>query len=276
MDEWRKEIFCCRKIMKYIKIYTRLLSMGIKNELEYRFNFLVGLFVELVWMSLYFVFYRVIFYNTNILSGWNYGEALVFVGTSKLFTGLLYGTFVIWNLRRLPFWVSKGELDSFLLKPLNSQWHVSMGRPYPLSFFALVLPLLFIVFGFKNLGYMPNIVEIGASLIILTCGLLMAYAVWFSVMMVVFWTNRAHNASDLVDEVIAAVNYPSDIFHGASRLFFTFIVPAAFMTTFPAKALLGSVNWWWLPLGLALTATMLFVSSKLWNFALKHYTGASA
>lgn len=250
--------------------------MSIKTELEYRANFIIGYMVEIGWMLVYLAFYRVVFLKTNVLAGWDYGSMLVFIGVSKLLTALVYGAFVIWNFKRLPNHVRSGELDSFLLKPLNAQFYVSMGRPYPLSFLSTALPLFLIYWGFKTLGFFPSLWGLAISGGVFMCGVILSYSLWFMTLMPVFWTNRLFNIPDVFGELKDVSNYPLDLYSTAMRLVFTFVIPFAFMTTFPAKALLGQVVWWWLPMAILMASLSLWASSKLWQFALKHYSGASA
>lgn len=261
---------------KYLSIYKNLISMSIKIELEYRTNFIIGYLVEIGWMLVYLLFYKVVFLRTNVLAGWDYGSMLVFIGVAKLLSAFVYGAFVIWNFRNLPNYVREGTLDSFLLKPLNSQFYVTMGRPYPLSFLSTALPLFLIYWGFKTLGVVPSISSVVVFVFIFVCSVVINYAIWFITILPVFWTNRLFNIVDLFGEIRDISNYPLDIYTTATRLVFTFVIPFAFMTTFPAKALLGNFNWWWLPVAVFIAAVLLFVSNKLWNFALKHYSGASA
>jgi ABC-2 type transport system permease protein len=60
------------------------------------------------------------------------------------------------------------------------------------------------------------------------------------------------------------------------RLFFTFVVPVAFLTTVPAQAMLNRSEITWV-LGAVLLAGILFSFSVLfWRFALRFYTSASS
>jgi ABC-2 type transport system permease protein len=60
------------------------------------------------------------------------------------------------------------------------------------------------------------------------------------------------------------------------RIFFTFVVPVAFLTTVPAEAMLGKADLIWM-LGAGLLAiTLLAFSHFFWQFALKFYTSASS
>jgi ABC-2 type transport system permease protein len=56
----------------------------------------------------------------------------------------------------------------------------------------------------------------------------------------------------------------------------TLIFPIAFMTTFPAQALLGQLNWGTAAAAIGLATLLFTLSSIFWRFALRYYTGASS
>ncbi|MEL7243825.1 MAG: ABC-2 family transporter protein, partial [Cyanobacteria bacterium J06573_2] len=62
----------------------------------------------------------------------------------------------------------------------------------------------------------------------------------------------------------------------AFRIFFTFVVPVAFLTTVPAEAMLGRSQVTWVIGAGILALVLFFVSSRFWRFALRYYTSASS
>jgi ABC-2 type transport system permease protein len=70
--------------------------------------------------------------------------------------------------------------------------------------------------------------------------------------------------------------WPVSIFKGAARLFFTFVVPIALMTTYPAEALLGrlSPSAAWLGVGGALVFAI--AARFVFTRAIGRYTSASS
>jgi ABC-2 type transport system permease protein len=65
-------------------------------------------------------------------------------------------------------------------------------------------------------------------------------------------------------------------FGGGLRILLTFIVPIAFMTTFPAAALIGKLEPIYLAIAPLMAAALLFASRSFWRFALRSYTSASS
>jgi len=81
---------------------------------------------------------------------------------------------------------------------------------------------------------------------------------------------------ELFVTVSLTAHYPVDFFRGDVRTFLTFVVPVAFATTFPTKALLGTVQSRLLPVGLVLAGTALLATHLFWGYAVRHYSSASS
>jgi ABC-2 type transport system permease protein len=74
--------------------------------------------------------------------------------------------------------------------------------------------------------------------------------------------------------VFDAARWPIQVFHGVVRLVFTFVIPLALMTTYPAQALLGTLPAGTLALAVGGAAGALVLSRMVWNAAIAKYTSA--
>jgi ABC-2 type transport system permease protein len=62
----------------------------------------------------------------------------------------------------------------------------------------------------------------------------------------------------------------------AYRVFFTFIIPVAFLTTVPARAMLQERQSLWLMGSAFLAVGLILIANRFWRFALRFYTSASS
>jgi ABC-2 type transport system permease protein len=87
---------------------------------------------------------------------------------------------------------------------------------------------------------------------------------------------RLDNLTFLLGSIFDVARWPVQLFRGMWRIVFTFVIPVAVMTTFPAMALLGrgSARLTLATLGGALL--MLGVSRLVWRTAIRSYTSASS
>ena len=67
-----------------------------------------------------------------------------------------------------------------------------------------------------------------------------------------------------------------DVYRGPLRFILTFIVPIAFLTTFPAATLLGQLSRIYIIGAVIMATTLFYVSAKFWRYAIRFYSSASS
>lgn len=263
-------------IIKYLKIYWKLVRFSASLEMEYRFSFLLEIFVEVAYFIVTLLGMRVIFWNVSEVAGWNYNQLLVLMGINMVFSETVLGFAFIFNLRDLPNKIAQGGLDIVLTKPLNSQFAVSLWRPYFAMFPSILAGILTSYIGFRDSGITFNPQMILPFLFIFFCGIIMAYAIGMIVSTLSMWFINATPLPMLAQQFLFMAKNPSSVFTGAWKVFFMTALPIAFMVSFPASTLLGKLTNWWLPASLVLALIFLKLSNVFWLFALKRYSSASS
>jgi len=258
---------------RYLKVLRLFWSTAIAAEMEYRINFIISAFSSLGNLvgSIFGLF---LFYRTGYtFTGWSWEAALVVLGFFTLLQGFA-STFLAPNLNQIVRHVQEGTLDFVLLKPIRSQFWLSVHTLSPWGIPDLIVGLLIIVYaGTKlNLGidkYLLTIFPLACSVVIL-------YSLWFILGATTIWFVKIYNVTEVLKGFLEAGRYPITSYPAAYRFFFTFVVPVTFLTTVPAQAMLGQIQFIWL-LGAGFLAVILFfISTQFWRFALRFYTSASS
>jgi viologen exporter family transport system permease protein len=91
-----------------------------------------------------------------------------------------------------------------------------------------------------------------------------------------FWVGRLDNLMYLLGAIFDTARWPVHVFPGLWRFVFTFVIPVAVMTTFPAMALLGKLDARTTLATIGGTLAMLAVSRIVWRAAIRSYTSASS
>ena len=258
---------------RYLNVLGLLWSAAIAAELEYRINFLLAALTSLGNLSgsLFGLF---LFYRTGYtFQGWTWEEALVVLGIFTVLQGFS-STFLAPNLNRIVNYVQQGTLDFVLLKPISSQFWLSIHTLSPWG-------LPDIVFGGVLIGYAGGRLGLGASDYLLSAvpllfGLGSLYSLWFILGATSIWFVKVYNVTEVLRGLLEAGRYPMVAYPTAYRFFFTFVVPVAFLTTVPAEAMLGRVQVGWIVGAAVLALGLLLVSRVFWGFALRFYTSASS
>jgi ABC-2 type transport system permease protein len=183
-------------------------------------------------------------------------------------------TFLAPNLNRIVRHVQEGTLDFVLLKPIHSQFWLSLHTLSPWGIPDLIFGLLIIAYaGIKlNLGIDKYLLTIFP----LSCGLVILYSLWFILGATSIWFVKIYNVTEVLRGFLEAGRYPITAYPAAYRFFFTFVVPVAFLTTVPAQSMLGQIQFTWLLSAGLLAVVLLFISTQFWRFALRFYTSASS
>nr|WP_279231087.1 ABC-2 family transporter protein [Thermus altitudinis] len=239
--------------------------------MEYRLNFLLGLLSSALTLlgALFGLF--LLYQGGYRPGGWSWEEALLVLAAFTLLQGL-GSTLLAPNLNKIVEHVQQGTLDFVLLKPLDPQFWLSFRvfSPWGLGDFLLGMGLLVyagVRLGLGGLGYLAF-----AGYWFL--GAVMLYSLWFLLATTSIWFVKIYNVTEVLRGLLEAGRFPVGAYPALYRVFFTFVVPVAFLTTVPAEVALGrgAVSLWaW---GLAFFLFLL--SRAFFRVALRSYTSASS
>ena len=261
--------------MKYGKIAFLLLKQNLLRELSLRGNFFLSAGANLLWLLVSIVFFGAIYLHVPSIGGWRMEEILLLVSVSEtvhlVYKGLLGG-----GVARIPNLIRTGQMDHLLLKPIDSQFLVSLHRVDYHSLISLVFPLSLLVYSVKRLGISPNLAQAGAFLLLLFIGVFVLYSAGLFIVSLAFWLTQVYALYALFQEIFALSSYPESIFRGALRAFFTLVIPVVVVANYPTLAATGrATEKLWL---FAVSALCLWGwgARRMWTYGLRHYTSASS
>jgi ABC-2 type transport system permease protein len=170
--------------------------------------------------------------------------------------------------------IQQGTLDFVLLKPISSQFWLSTHTLSPwgipdLVFGGIVIGYAGTKLNVKLADYLLGLAPIGF-------GFLTLYSLWFILGATSIWFVKIYNVTEVLRGLLEAGRFPMVAYPASYRIFFTFVVPVAFLTTVPAEVILGRGDWGWTIAAAGLAVTLLIASIGFWRFALRFYTSASS
>jgi ABC-2 type transport system permease protein len=259
--------------------YFRLLAVqfraSLQVSLQYRAEFVVGGVMALFWLFGSLVPMLVVWTRRPSIAGWSFPEALLVVAWFTLLKGVLEGA-VQPSLVAVVEHIRKGTLDFVLLKPADAQFLVSTARFEPWRFADVLGGLALAAWALRALGRVPTVGEVAAALALTVAAAALLYALSILVVSAAFWVVRLDNLIYLFNSIFDAARWPATVFRGAWRILFTFVVPLALMTTYPALALLGRLRPSTALEALAGAALFFVLARRVWLRAIGHYTSASS
>lgn len=263
-------------MIRYIHALTLFWSTAIGAEMEYRTNFIIATLTSLLGL-VGAIFTLSLFYQEDYaFAGWSWQEAMLVLGFYTVLEGVS-ASFLAPNLSRIVNHVRDGTLDFVLLKPIDSQFWLSLRNCSPWGLSSMMVGVAMIIYG--GTQRQPDPLPLYAYLqgiIPAMLGIVVLYSIWFVLGATTIWFVKIYNATEALRAVLEAGRFPIQGYVGVWRSVLTFVIPVAFMTTVPAEAMLGRATWSWM-VAAALLAVGLFTASRLfWRFALRYYTSASS
>lgn len=261
--------------MKYLNLFISYLNYNLKRELEFRFNLVFFLFFNTMWIFVNLGAIFLVFRQAGTVAGWTSQEAYLLLFVYYL-TAPFIRAFVIPGITEIPDLIRNGTLDFYLVKPVDSQFLISIKTifwnqairplamlfviPWYLSYIHLSVSLLnwllFLAVGFAS------IIGIYSAYLIISCS--------------AFWLENIWNLDDLYREIMDISKQPADIFAGFMKNIIIFALPVALIASIPAQILMGRIGWQF-SLIISANSLILFVISRLFfRFALRHYASASS
>jgi ABC-2 type transport system permease protein len=262
-------------VLRYLRLLGIQLRASAALSLQYRVEFLGAALLAVFWTAASLVPLLVVFGDRGRVAGWSFDEALVVMGWFTLVKGVLEGA-VNPSLAAVVEHIRKGTLDFVLLKPADAQFLVSTARFEPWRLADVLSGLAIFAVAFHRMGRAPSAGAVALAVLLLGCATVILYSLWILVVSAAFFVVKVDNLSFLFLSIYDAARWPADVFRGALRLVFTFVIPLAVLTTFPAEALLGRIG----PtqaVVIAVGAALFAVATRLvWLRAIGRYTSASS
>jgi ABC-2 type transport system permease protein len=199
----------------------------------------------------------------------------LFNGVYGVIIGIFH-MFISVNMGRFSRTVHFGDLDGILVKPLDSQFSVSLWLIDFTIIFRILIAAGFAFWIFGELGITLTLAQIAALMFFALCAWVVLYAIWFLVLTNVIWHTTLSNLVFLLYSFESVGRFPKEMLAQLSNIFFLIVLPVALVVNTPTRVVLGK-----LVVSDAVTLLVLAVglgiaSRAYWRYALRHYTSASS
>lgn len=263
-------------VRRYATLLLVQLRAAVLLQLQYRLDFFIEIALALFWIGAALAPLYVLFSMRDAVNGWNAYEMLVVVGFFSMHKGVL-ASIIQPSLNQAVEHIRKGTLDFLLLKPADAQFMLSTSKLELAHLTDVLAGILMIAWALSRLPLLrPTPLDLLFAGVLFVCGFLVLYALWIMVISLAFRVVKVDNLSYLFVSLFEAARWPASVFRGALSLFFTFVIPLALMTTYPALAVLGRANWTNLAIAVGVASALVLLSRYVWQRSIRSYTGASS
>lgn len=262
-------------VRRYLAVLYAQARLSVLLAMQYRTEFFGAALSTVLSLAGTLLPLFVVFGGRASIAGWTLDEALVVVGIFTLLKALLNGA-VFPSLQTVVEHVRQGTLDYVLVKPVDAQFLISTTRIEPWRLTEGVGGVAVLVFAFARLHTVPAPLALAATALLVASASAVLYSMLMLAVALSFYVVRADNLSYLLAALFDAGRWPISVFRGIVRLLFTFVLPLALMTTYPAEALLGRLEITTIGASLGGAALFVVAARLTWQRAVRHYSSASS
>jgi len=262
--------------MNDLRLYFRLLGVSIRSQMQYRASFLMNTLSAFMHTAIEVLGIWALFARFGTVRGWRLAEIALFF--SLITSALAIGDAFARGFDLFPQLIRTGRFDRILLRPRSAALQVAGQEMtlYRLGRLATGLAVGLWAAGALNVQW--NLARAALVLAAVLGGACLFCGLWVLQATLAFWTIEAievMNAFTYGGSETA--QYPLAIYRPWFRGFFTFVVPLACVSYFPALAILGrhdqamgSPDWfgWVSP---AVGPAFLLAALCVWRFGVRHY-----
>jgi len=260
---------------KYLKTYSALLMLNMSNMFAYRANFINSIIGSVGWATVSISSIFLLTSKTSSVFGWDRQELLLLVGIYNILNGMFI-IFFARNFERFSKLIHFAQLDSILLKPIDSQFQISLSLFNITGLARVIIGIIFCWFIAPTLHIHLSIVTEVFFLLFLAVSMIIFYSVWFLVMTLIIWFSNLSNLADFLYVFNNLGRYPSQLITSLRNVFLFALLPFTLLASVPAKLLLSKLTIQDFIVFTSIAFGLLILSRIFWKFALRYYTSASS
>lgn len=227
-----------------IHLYLRYVSISVRSQMQYRASFIMLSLAHFLVTGIEFLAVAALFDRFGALRGWRLAEVALFYGIVNIAfsfaDGMGRGFDVFAGL------VKSGEFDRLLLRPRSAALQIA-GRELTLSRIGRLSQGLFVLlWAAARLDVAWTLPRIGLTALAVVGGACLFIGLFVLQATLCFWTTESLEIMNTVTYGgVQTARYPLTLYRDWFRNFFTFVVPLAAISYFPALAIIGRTD----PLG---------------------------
>ena len=261
---------------RYLGIYAALWKNSVTRETMFKGNFLLWIFVELLWFGLQLSFIGVLYLHTDAIGSWTKWQVVMLVGASHFIQQIFQAFFVI-NCANLSELVRTGKLDFLLMLPVNTRFVVSLRQVDLGGFVNASFALALMAYAGRQLHLVPNFAHILGFFGLCVVGIAIHYSLMFMLATICFWTVRAQGMVWGYYNLFQIARMPDEAFkRGVFKAVFTFALPMLLVSNVPVRLLVDTLTSPKLLLLLGMAVICPLVSEWVWRISVRRYTSASS
>ena len=224
-----------------MKLYFKALGMHLKAELEYRVNFILSFLSQILVFFTYYFVVIALFTKFDNIKGFTMYEVLLCFAVIQF--GFSFNEVFARGIDRFDNLIIKGDFDRLLLRPKSIILQVLCSDSDFVKLSRLIQSIIVLVIALLNLNISWNIYRIITLILMLVSACIIFFGIFLLAASYCFYTVQGLEVRNVfTDGGKHMAQYPIGVFQKGFVLFFTFVIPYAFVNYYPLLYFLGKNN----------------------------------
>ena len=230
----------------YLRVFRTFARNSLVRDMTFPANFIIETISSMAWVMMNLGLYLLIFHYTPHLgakddpaAAWDKYQFFVFLATS-LFINSLVQTFFMPNAEEFSELIRTGRLDFALLKPIDTQFLISLQKVDWSSLANLAFALVLLGYAVPRLdGFTPSIAAVLLYPLYIVCGAPIMYSLMITLAATSVWLGRNQSLYDFWFYITNFSRYPMEIYQRPDRraapLVADVLLPVLVVVNVPAR-----------------------------------------
>lgn len=253
-------------------LYKNYLKMHLKSSFQYRYNMMFITFNQILINISEILAVYLLFSQFNSVAGWTFYQSL-------LMMGIVYTVFSLTECfargyDEFPKLIKSGELDRFLIRPVNIHYQIFGSKIEFTKFARVILGIVISIIAIVNINVDWNILKVLVLISTYICGIFVIFGLFvLSAGISIYTVENLEFLNILTNGSKELAYYPINIYAKWLTRIFTFIIPIACFNYLPLSYILeiGSIPSWLCAISPLLGMLFVIPCIIFFNLSLRKY-----
>lgn len=272
--------------MYHLRVFFTFFRNALIREMMFQGNFLIQIITRTFWFFAQIALFEIIFSKVPEINGWSRDQYFAFMATGMLINGIVE-TFFMPNCANLSEQIRTGRLDFVLVKPVDSQFLVSLERINLAMLSQVVLALGLLTRSLWRIGEPLSVFQISVFLFYVALGVMFFYSMMIVTACSSIFLGRNQGLYDFWFYITVFARYPRSIYDGhddsrfeAGEMLqcgFSYVMPILLVVTVPARVIVNTLDQThWAVVSVLAAAAGMLIARAVFRWSLNHYRSASS
>ena len=273
-------------LMFHLRVFATFFRNSLIREMMFQGNFLIQVVTRAFWFFAQIALFKIIFEKVPSINGWTQDQYFAFMATGMLINGIVE-TFFMPNCANLSEQIRTGRLDFAMMKPIDSQFLVSLERVNLGMLSQVILAGGLLIQSLWRIGEPISPGQMAMYAFYVGIGVLFFYSMMIVTACTSIFMGRNQGLYDFWFYITVFARYPRSIYDGrdanrfeageALQFGFSYVMPILLVVTVPARIIVNTLEEkHWAFVAFLAVAAGLVVARLVFRWSLNHYRSASS